>query len=139
MHGHAKSTRGKRESPTYNSWRSMVQRCTNPNHTFHHLYKDVDITPEWLVFEKFLSDMGIRPEGTSLDRIDNALGYSPENCRWATPQEQQRNKRNTVMSLELASSVRLLRESGMMIKDIAKELGLHKSTVTNVLYRGDWS
>lgn len=139
MHGHAKSTNGKKESPTYNSWRSMIQRCTNPNHVHYSQYKDLGIDLRWLDFSSFLEDMGLRPVGMTLERINNNHGYSKKNCRWASAKEQQRNKRNTVLSLELAASVRLLRSEGFKIKDIASELGLNKSTVTNVLYRGNWT
>lgn len=138
MHGHASNANGKKQSPTYNSWRAMIQRCRNLNHTHYATYAELGYDPRWADFHTFLHDMGERPKNTSLDRENNSLGYSRDNCRWATRKEQQRNRRSNVLSPALADSVRKLREAGYMIKDIAKELGIHKSTVTNVLYRGDW-
>lgn len=138
MHGHASNAKGKKQSPTYNSWRSMMQRCRNKNHVHYLTYSELGYDPRWAEFSAFLRDMGERPNGTSLDRINNNLGYSKANCRWATAAEQQRNRKSNVLTVKLAESVRQLRSSGYMIKEIATELGLHKSTVTNVLYRGDW-
>lgn len=93
-HGH---TRGYRNSPTYVSWCMMKQRCSNPNYNRYNDYGGRGITfePDWCEFETFLADMGERPEGTSLDRIDNNGNYTKDNCRWATPKQQVRNRRNS--------------------------------------------
>lgn len=86
---------GMEGSPTYISWKSMKERCLKAYHKSHDRYKDVEICQEWIdSFESFLADMGKRPDGTSLDRIDNEKGYFKENCRWATGKQQCRNKRN---------------------------------------------
>jgi len=82
-------------NPTYVAWRCLVGRCTNPSFDNYKRYGGVGITlnPEWLDFEKFVLDMGNRPEGKTLDRIDTTKNYSKENCRWATPSEQQSNRK----------------------------------------------
>jgi hypothetical protein len=81
---------------TYEIWYGMNRRCYDPKHKDYKSYgkKGVTVSKEWREsFETFLSDMGERPEGLSIDRIDNNLGYSKENCRWATNKTQCRNKR----------------------------------------------
>ena len=81
------------KSPTYHSWDNMKGRCLNPNNRKYPSYgaRGITVCPEWMSFEKFLADMGEKPKGTSLDRKDNDGNYEPNNCRWATPLEQQRN------------------------------------------------
>lgn len=94
-HGH--SSRG--VSPEYISWSSMVQRCTNPKHESYKNYgaKGICVCPEWATsFERFFSDMGPRPDRTSIDRIDGSIGYFNGNCRWATMTEQANNRRGNV-------------------------------------------
>ena len=90
-HGHWNS--GKL-TPTYRSWLSMRRRCNNSNYVYTHRYKERGITYDisWNDFNSFLQDMGIRPENTTLDRIDNSRGYFKDNCRWATPLEQGQNR-----------------------------------------------
>lgn len=85
-------------SPTYRSWRGSRYRCENPLHPHYSRYggRGIRVCDRWSnSFEDFLADMGLRPPGTSLDRIDNNGHYEPMNCRWATRQQQSSNRRNT--------------------------------------------
>lgn len=87
-------------TPTYRSWNAMVSRCHNPRNAKFARYGAAGITvcDRWREsFANFLADMGERPAGHSIDRIDGAGPYSPTNCRWATPQAQQHNLRNNVI------------------------------------------
>mgnify|MGYP001584493109 CR=1 FL=1 len=92
---HGQSQIGK-ITPTYSIWAAMLQRCQNPNDLVYPHYRGRGVTAceRWQKFENFFADMGEKPEGLSIDRIDNDKGYFKDNCRWATSKEQQNNRRN---------------------------------------------
>lgn len=128
-HGHALT--GKL-STTYHSWVGMIQRCTNVNHGSYSRYgaRGISVCDRWMLFDNFLADMGEKPPHTSIERVNNNLGYEPGNCRWATAIEQARNKRNN----------RLITIDGTTksIAEWASEKGLHPSTISDRKQR-NWS
>lgn len=85
-------THGLSKTPTYQSWESMNSRIK----TAHYKRRNITICSRWRKFEFFHLDMGERPANHSLDRINNNLGYSKKNCRWATMEEQNWNKSDTL-------------------------------------------
>lgn len=92
-------THGQSKTATYHTWAAMVSRCTKPEHKSWPTYggRGIRVCEAWLhSFEQFVHDMGCRPPGATLDRIDNRGNYEPSNCRWAGVFAQQRNKSNTV-------------------------------------------
>jgi hypothetical protein len=93
----SRATHGMTKSRTYKSWQAMKERCLNPRATRYPQYgaKGVSVCQRWLTFENFLADLGERPAGMTLDRINNARGYEPENCRWATYATQTANRSRT--------------------------------------------
>lgn len=109
----------------------MRRRCRDPR---AHEYKNygargISVCSEWdKSFLAFISDMGPKEDGKSLDRMDNDGDYGPDNCRWATNQEQSRNKRQTNW---LTFNGRT-----QCLTDWAKELGIHHQTLRNRLKRG---
>lgn len=115
---------------TYVSWAMMKNRCSNPNYRRFDRYggRGVSYCESWAQFETFLADMGERPPGLSLDRIDNDKGYSKENCRWATQSEQGTN----------SCSVRWIELDGQRktLSQWAKEAGLSVGTLHKRLKRG---
>jgi hypothetical protein len=116
---------------TYSTWQGMKQRCYNPKCAQYKNYggRGITVCDEWLnSFAAFVRDMGEKPEGFSIDRIDNDKGYSKENCRWATLEEQARNQRRSVY-LEYDGK-------RMTMREWAVELGRHETTIHSRIRRG---
>ncbi len=97
-HGHGRSGKNHNATPTYTTWALMKNRCLNPRAPNFGRYggRGITICNRWHSFDNFLFDMGTRPIGKTLDRINNSQGYFKGNCRWVTPSEQQRNRRTNV-------------------------------------------
>lgn len=113
-------------TPTYKSWSEMKCRCKNPSHSKTDCYVGVTYCEEWEKFENFFRDMGVRPEGTTLDRIDPAGNYEPSNCRWADIITQENNRRNN----------RRFEYDGekLTLPQIARKYGISRSNLANKIY-----
>lgn len=88
----------RKEMPEYTVWVTMRERCNNPNCKGYKNYggRGIRVCDEWDDFFKFMEDMGPRPEGYSIDRVDNEKGYSKGNCKWSSREDQNLNKRTTI-------------------------------------------
>jgi hypothetical protein len=133
-HGATKGRiRGQRISEEYALWSAMRQRCTNPNNRRFKDYggRGITVCERWLKYENFLIDLGPRPSPKhSIERLDNNGNYGPDNCRWATAREQQRNMRTN----------RLLTFDGKTkcVAAWAEDLGMSSTCLSTRLRRG-WS
>lgn len=103
-HPRRKRPRWHSARPEYRAWRSMINRCTRTSQKDYPAYggRGIRVCDRWMhSFAAFMEDMGERPDGMSLDRIDNDGNYEPHNCRWATAEQQMNNRRaNHVLTLD---------------------------------------
>lgn len=132
-HGHAPSPT-KPQSPEYATWRGMKARCLNPRAPGYERYggRGIKVCERWIQdFRNFLEDMGPRPVGTELDRIDNDGNYCKENCRWITHSENNRNKADNVF-IEFGGQRRCLAEW-------AEVTGIGWHTLFYRIFKGNWT
>lgn len=125
-------THGGHGTITYARWKSMMQRCytTTASNFPYYGGKGITVCERWHDFAAFRTDMGECKKSETLDRIDNAKGYEPGNCRWATMAEQNRNRSNCI---ELTHDGRT-----MILRDWASAIGISPNALAQRLYLG-WS
>jgi hypothetical protein len=104
-------------SPIYSRWYSMIERCHNPKNSSYKYYgaRGIKVCPRWRKsIKNFIEDMGEPPKDKTLDRINNNRGYSKNNCRWATREEQRMNQReySNTLFLTYKGKKRTLKEWG---------------------------
>ena len=123
---------GKWQTPEYRCWANMLDRCIDPSDRNYGNYggRGIAVCHRWMDFACFLIDMGPRPAGMSLDRINNDGNYEPGNCRWASKETQVNNTRQNVF-VECGGK-------RLTVSQWAKELGINRQTMQNRLSRG-WS
>ena len=121
--GAANTKHGKSKHLAYAVWASMKARCLRTTHPAYARYggRGISVCERWHSFELFLADMGIRPEGMTIDRIDMNGNYEPGNCRWETPTAQARNRRSSVF-VEFAGE-------RMTVSAWAERTGLERKTL----------
>ena len=127
-----KTTHGMYLSREYKTWQLMKARCLNKKNSDYKKWggRGIKICDRWLKFKNFYKDMGKKPKGKSLDRIDNNGNYEPDNCRWATREEQANNKRNNHLLAFKNKTITLAQWS--------RETGIKYDTLKRRIYSG-WS
>jgi hypothetical protein len=135
-------THGMTGTPTWNSWFGMRTRCKYPKLPYFKRYggRGIQVCKKWKLFENFLLDMGIRPEGKTLDRKNNDGNYSKRNCRWATRKEQANNRRKFDVSGAKNPQAKLKAEDVKVIRaskgvETAAQLGQRFNINSRHVYR----
>jgi len=137
------ASKNKRHGLSYSlehrSWRNMIDRCTNPLCKYWPNYggRGITVCERWFVFENFYADMGPKPTDRSrysIERIDNSKGYQPGNCKWATPHEQNNNRRGC-WTPEEDQKIRDTVARGLNFRQAAEALGKPMGSLTARAYR----
>lgn len=135
-HRNGNTKHGMWYSVEYKAYYAMLNRCLNPNYHAFNRYggRGIKVCPRWRTsFMSFFVDMGYRPANTSLDRKNNDANYTPDNCRWATKQQQQNNKsRTTKLSRDDVIRVKALIAKGVSYKKIGDQFGVSAATICHL-------
>lgn len=134
--------RTKFNSRIYKCWENMKKRCNNPSNVAYARYgaKGITYDPAWETFAGFEADMAPMPAQLTLERLDNAKGYSKANCVWACYNAQNRNRAGVKMSMESAAELRQKYTCGEMVQvQLAKYYGISQSVVSEIIKGTLWS
>ncbi len=121
----------------YNSWLGMKRRCNAVSDVSYKYYggRGISICTRWNSFVAFLADMGDKPTGTSLDRIDNDGNYEPSNCRWAPHAENCQHRSSSKLT---AKDVKIIRRLSLPQKEIASQFGVSRGLVSLIILGKIW-
>jgi hypothetical protein len=133
-HGH--TTKSQHYSPTYNSWRGMIDRC-KPSQKYGQL--GITVCQHWTVFANFLADMGERPKGHELDRKNPLGNYTKDNCRWLPKRLNRQYRRTTKLTVAKREEASRLRKQGETYQAIAIMLGVSGSCIKRYFTGKTWA
>lgn len=134
-------THGMSRTPTYRIWDGMIRRCNDPKKPEFKWYggKGIKVCDKWEKFAGFFEDMGVRPEGLTIDRIDSNGDYGPSNCRWISMKENLRNRSCVILDTEKAEEIRaLLDTTKLSQKEIASLFNVDPSIISNIKTSKYW-
>lgn len=129
------SPAAKARARTYDVWRQMWKRCTDPAHKDFKNYggRGIHVCAEWASFRTFLADMGVKPDGYSIDREDVDGNYEPGNCEWIPVEHQPATRRTSKRAQAAVPAVLDLRAAGKSQDEISAATGIHQTTVCRIL------
>lgn len=138
---HGLSRENGKHTRLFRAWLDMRGRCDNPRLRSYasHGARGITYCSEWQAFERFVADMAPHPgEGWTLERIDNDGNYEPDNCKWATQTQQNRNQRRTKLDEDKVAEIRRLKAKGYSYGRMAAMYGVARSTIQGVVEYRTW-
>lgn len=139
--GYLNTTHGLSRTSTYVSWQDAKKRCFSPQNKRYSYYggRGILMCDRWrLSFQDFYADMGEKPKGLTLERIDVNKGYEPGNCKWASKTDQARNTRANVATMEIAMEIRSKRKIGIPLKELAEFYQMSYGNVQQIALHQSW-
>ena len=130
----------RKQHPLYQSWKGMRARCNSRGNSSYGFYgaKGIRICKRWDDFWVFVKDMGERPIGFTIDRINGSGNYEPSNCRWVSRAEQSRNRKTTVLNKEKVKTIRYLRTIGYSLKNLSIRYSISETHCDNICKNRKW-